>query len=148
LMLVSDISEATEEQLTAMMSRARLCQLVAERLDVPPDTAFTVGLLASVVDLVAEPVEDLMTRLPVTAEIIDALRDGRGRLGEVLAMVRAYEDSDLTALAAGPVSSADMARAYLSAIGWSTTTVNGVLGGRAARRLPPPSALKRPIPEG
>lgn len=144
LMLVSDISEATEEQLTTMMSRARLCQLVAERLDVPPDTAFTVGLLASVADLVAEPMAELMTRLPVTPEIIAALQEGKGRLGEILAMVRAYEASDLTTLHDAAVSSADMAKAYLSAIGWSTTNVNGVLGGRAARRLPPPSAFKRP----
>jgi c-di-GMP-related signal transduction protein len=134
LMLVSDISEATEEQLSTMMSRARLCQMIAERLEVPTDAAFTVGLLAGVAELVAEPMGELLVRLPVSTEITDALLHGRGRLGQVLSMVRAYEQSDLPALKTGPVSSAEMARAYLSALGWSQRTMAGAMS--VPRRRP------------
>lgn len=142
LMLVSDISEATEEQLSTMMSRAKLCQTVADRLGAASDAAFTVGLLAGVGELVAESMSELVTRLPVSAEIVEALVEGKGRLGEVLAMVKAYEKSDLPALEGGPLSSADMARSYLSALGWSQRTIGGVLGGQAKRRLPE-EALRR-----
>jgi len=142
LMLVSDISEATEEQLSTMMSRAKLCQTIADRLNVPSDAAFTVGLLSGVGELVAEPMAELVSRMPVTAEIVEALVHGKGRLGEVLAMVQAYEKSDLSALREAPVSSAELARAYLSALGWSQRTVGGVLGGKAANRLPA-EALRR-----
>lgn len=143
LMLVSDISEASDEQLTIMMSRAKLCQTVAERLDLPPDVAFTVGLLAGVAELIDEPVSTLVTRLPVTEEIVEALVDGRGRFGQVLSMVRAYERADMAVLGGAPVSSADLARAYLAAVGWSQKTVGGVMGGGASRRLPPAWAVKR-----
>lgn len=129
LMLVSDVAEsATEDQLSTTMARARLCQTVAERLGLQGDAAFTVGLLAGVAELISEPVAELVNRLPLTVEVADALVDGHGRLGQVLSIVRAYEVADEHALAAAPVSSADLAKAYLAAVGWSMRTIEGALG--------------------
>ncbi|GAA3262335.1 EAL and HDOD domain-containing protein [Dactylosporangium siamense] len=129
LMLVSDVAEsATEDQLSTTMARARLCQTVAERLGLQGEAAFTVGLLAGVAELISEPVAELVNRLPLTVEVADALVDGHGRLGQVLSIVRAYEVADEHALASAPVSSADLAKAYLSAVGWSMRTIEGALG--------------------
>lgn len=129
LMLVSDVAEsATEDQLSTTMARARLCQTVAERLGLHGDAAFTVGLLAGVAELISEPVAELVNRLPLTVEVADALVDGHGRLGQVLSIVRAYEVADEHALANAPVSSAELAKAYLAAVGWSMRTIEGALG--------------------
>lgn len=144
LMLVSDIAEsATDDQLATTMARARLCQTVAERLDVSPDEAFTVGLLSGVAELIGEPLDDLVGRLPLAEDVSEALTSGRGRLGQVLGMVKAYEATDMRTLEQAPVTSAELAKAYLAAIGWSTRTVEGVIGSNAPRRLPPASAIKR-----
>jgi len=132
LMLVSDIADASEEQLSAAMTRARLCQTLAERLDLSGEAAFTVGLLAGVAELISEPVSDLAERLPLTDEVSEALVHHRGPLGEVLAMVQAYESSDVAALQGSPVSSTELAYAYLAAVGWSMRTVSGVMGAAAA----------------
>jgi c-di-GMP-related signal transduction protein len=132
LMLVSDVAEsATEEQLGSTMARARLCQTVAERLGLSGEAAFTVGLLAGVAELIAEPIAEIASRLPLTVEIVEALVDGHGRLGQVLNTVRAYEMADEQALAASPVSSSELAKAYLSAVGWSMKTIEGALGTSA-----------------
>ncbi|MEV0135025.1 HDOD domain-containing protein [Dactylosporangium sp. NPDC050688] len=129
LMLVSDVAEsATEDQLSTTMARARLCQTVAERLGLQGDAAFTVGLLAGVAELISEPVAELVNHLPLTVEVADALVDGHGRLGQVLSIVRAYEVADEHALANAPVSSAELAKAYLAAVGWSMRTIEGALG--------------------
>lgn len=137
LMLVSDIAEAaSEEQLSATMMRARLCQTVAERMGVPGEPAFTVGLLAGVADLLSEPIEELVTRLPLASEVSVALIEGRGRLGQVLSIVRAYEATDMDALRGAPISSAELAKAYLAAVGWSMRTVETALGGGGPRRPP------------
>jgi EAL and modified HD-GYP domain-containing signal transduction protein len=133
LMLVSDVAEsASEEQLSSTMARARLCQTVAERLGLSGEAAFTVGLLAGVAELIAEPIAEIASRLPLTVEVVEALVDGHGRLGQVLAVVRAYELADEQALAASPVSSSELAKAYLSAVGWSMKTIEGALGSGAA----------------
>jgi EAL and modified HD-GYP domain-containing signal transduction protein len=146
LMLLSDIAEsATDDQLATTMTRARLCQTVAERLDTSADAAFTVGLLAGIADLISEPVSDLVRRLPLAEEIVDALVHGSGRLGQVLSMVRAYESSETHALQSDLVPPAELAKAYLAAVGWSVRTVDGVIGSgsHTRRRLPPASELAR-----
>jgi EAL and modified HD-GYP domain-containing signal transduction protein len=126
LLMASDVAEASPEQLAGTLTRARLCQLVARHAGAPTDAAFTVGLLSGVADLVAEPIEDLVPRLPVTPDISAALTGGTGRLGAVLELVRAYENSDLPALAGSPMSAPDLARAYLSAVGWSESALDGL----------------------
>ncbi|GIJ69848.1 histidine kinase [Virgisporangium ochraceum] len=127
LLMASDVAEASPEQLAGTLTRARLCQLVARHAGAPIDAAFTVGLLSGVADLVAEPIEELVPRLPVTPEIAAALTGGSGRLGAVLALVRAYERSDLPALAVSPMSASELARAYLSAVGWSEAALAGIM---------------------
>jgi c-di-GMP-related signal transduction protein len=126
LLMASDVAEASPEQLAGTLTRARLCQLVARHAGAPTDAAFTVGLLSGVADLVAEPIEELVPRLPVTPEIAAALTGGSGRLGAVLELVRAYESSDLPALAVSPMSAPELARAYLSAVGWSESALAGI----------------------
>jgi c-di-GMP-related signal transduction protein len=145
LMLVSDIAEsATEDQLATTMARARLCQTVADRLDLPGDAAFTVGLLAGIAELISEPIVEVVQHLPLTGEVTDALVRGTGRLGQVLSMVRAYESTDVNALHGALVSSAELAKAYLAAVGWSVRTVDGVLGGgNSPRRVPPGVTIRR-----
>jgi c-di-GMP-related signal transduction protein len=126
LLMASDVAATSPEHLTGTLTRARLCQLIAGHAGAPADAAFTVGLLSGVADLLAEPIEELAPRLPVTPEISTALVDGSGRLGQVLALARAYERSDLSALSAAPMSAAELARAYLSAVGWSEGAIAGL----------------------
>ncbi|GAA0910963.1 cyclic di-GMP phosphodiesterase [Virgisporangium ochraceum] len=105
LMVVSDVSEATEDQLAAVLIRARLCQTVAEHLDLPPESGFTVGLLSGVADLIDQSIAEVAHHLPLTADVAAALIRGEGRLGEVLATVHSYERVDLGALGQAPVDS-------------------------------------------
>jgi EAL and modified HD-GYP domain-containing signal transduction protein len=126
LMVVSDVSEATEDQLAAVLIRARLCQTVADHLDLPPESGFTVGLLSGVAELIGQPIAEVAHHLPLTADVAAALIRGHGRLGEVLATVHSYEQVDLGALGQAPVDSGELAQAYLSALGWSTQTLTSL----------------------
>jgi c-di-GMP-related signal transduction protein len=137
LMLVSDIAEATDDHLSTAMARARLCQTIAIQVDASPDAAFIAGLLWGISDVLGVPVAELVSRLPLAEEVTDALVDGVGPLGEVLAIVRAYEGADDEALVHTKVSPADLATAYLSAVGWSVRTVQGLLGTATPRVTPP-----------
>jgi c-di-GMP-related signal transduction protein len=133
LMIVADVAEASDDQLATTMTRARLCENIAERLGLPGEAAFTVGLLAGVADLLDAPATELVDRLPLAPEVSAALVSGTGPLGEVLNMVRAYEACDDDTLVNAPVSSAELAHEYLAALGWSVRTVDGVLGGGTRR---------------
>ena len=129
LMLLSDLSEAAEDQLATVLTRARLCQTVAQQVRLPGDAAFSVGLLSGVADLVGRPVADLAGELPLSADVTAALAEGTGPLGDLLTAVRRYEQGEPSALA-GLLDPEAAVRAYLAAVGWGTDAMgaSGALG--------------------
>ena len=118
LMLLSDLDEGNPEPLAAAVTRARMCQNLAQRMDLPPHSAFTVGLISAVAELIGQSPADLAPRLSLTQDVSDALILGEGPLGDLSAW------STRTRRATFPCSSprrcrADAAKAYLDAVAWS-----------------------------
>ncbi len=130
LMLTSDLAEASEEQLAVAMTRASACRTVAQQLGLPGDAAFTVGLLSGIAQLTAQTPAALAAALPLATDVARALSGEQGRLGEVLRVVRDYEDGNPARLA-NLLGSIDAVRAYLGAVEWSTEMVRGVAPARA-----------------
>jgi EAL and modified HD-GYP domain-containing signal transduction protein len=118
-MLVSDLDDPGTHQLSAAITRARMCQNIAARMDLPPEAAFTVGLISAVAELLGQPAADLAVRLSLSHEVTEALIAGIGPLGELLSLVGAYEASDLPMLLAAPLPVEDTARAYLDAVAYT-----------------------------
>jgi c-di-GMP-related signal transduction protein len=140
LMAVSDLGGGEEQHLVPVLSRARMCQLIAERMSLDPASAFTLGMLTGVGELLSTPLPELSAQLPLTAEVADALV-GEGQLGIVLAAVQAYEngggepphaDGDAAAGESdsheADVDGAELAVAYLAGLDWAIRTYHTVLG--------------------
>jgi EAL and modified HD-GYP domain-containing signal transduction protein len=128
LMLMTDVAQASENQLNGVMARARMCQTVTDRMGLPGDAGFLVGLLAGVSDLIGLTPGELANRLPLTEAVRAALLSGSGGLGAALAIVRGYESQDGEALSGSPVDAGELARHYLDAVTWSNRTVDAVVG--------------------
>jgi c-di-GMP-related signal transduction protein len=115
LMMVADLADGDESVLTDAVVRARMCQTVAERLGCAPGpTAFTVGLLSAIGDLLGGPVGILTDQLPLTADVADAVVRGQGDLGAVLREVRAYQRGD----------GGDLHEDLLSALSWTNASLS------------------------
>jgi EAL and modified HD-GYP domain-containing signal transduction protein len=132
LMALADLSDADDAYLAGAVGRARMCQLVAELLGGPGAPAFTAGLLLGVADLLGVSVDALVEKLPLAADLVEALVDGEGELGRVLEAVRAYELLERPP-GGWPVPMVTLSHAYLAATGWSTRAVEGVLGQHQRR---------------
>ena len=115
LMLVSDLDDPGSQQLSGAVTRARMCQNIAERMDMPAEPAFTVGLVSAVAELLGQPAAELAMRLSLSHEVTAALVAGTGPLGELFA-VSAYEASDIEALIDAPLDDDEAAVSYLDAI--------------------------------
>jgi len=126
LMVIDDVAGATEEQMVATLTRARLSEMVADTVGAAPDTAFMAGLITGVADLLGQTHAAMAGQLPLSADLTAALVHGTGPLGEVLRTVNAYELGELTDIA----GDRPMAGRYLDAIRWSSRTV------RATRLTP------------
>jgi EAL and modified HD-GYP domain-containing signal transduction protein len=124
VMLIGDVTGTTDEaRLATTVAHARMCQEVAEQGGVAGPAAFTAGLLRGIADLLGTPVRDLLSGLPVSAELTAALVNGDGRLGQVLQAVAAYERADLAAALGVGLAPEAFSQAYLSATGWSMRTL-------------------------
>jgi EAL and modified HD-GYP domain-containing signal transduction protein len=126
-MALADVADADEAYLVNTVSRARMCQVVAEQLGGAGDSAFTAGLLLGVAELLGTPIDALVEKLPLAPELTNALTQGAGELGRVLGAVRAYERLE-PPVGGWPVPMVQLSHAYLAAAGWSTQALEGVLG--------------------
>jgi EAL and modified HD-GYP domain-containing signal transduction protein len=114
-MVIDDLAEATEEQMIAVLARARFCENAARVLGVPPDPAFMAGVVSGVAGLLGMTRRAMAAQLPLSAEMSAALVRGAGPLGRVLQIVDAYDD--------GVLVDADLAVHYMDAVRWSTRAV-------------------------
>jgi EAL and modified HD-GYP domain-containing signal transduction protein len=123
LMVIDDVAEATEDQMIAALTRARLSENVAPMLGAPADAAFMAGLISGVADLLGLPHAAMAEQLPLSTELRAALADGAGPLGRVLQVVDAYEGGNLRDVAR--IGDTDrLVGSYLDAMRWSARTVH------------------------
>lgn len=117
LMMVADLADGDEAQLTDAVVRARMCQTVAERRGESGPAAFTVGLLSAIGDLLGRPASELTDQLPLTEDVAEAIVHARGRLGAVLTEVRTYQRDAPVAVVP------DLAEDMLAALRWTNASL-------------------------
>ncbi|HET8805738.1 MAG TPA: HDOD domain-containing protein [Gaiellales bacterium] len=117
LMTLAGIEDQPGELIRTAMTRAKMCELVAQALDRPDaDAHFTVGLFSVVDAFMDTSMRDVVSELPLSAEVSDALLERSGHLGEVLDWVLAYERGDFGCLTPSPRADAVLRDAYVVAL--------------------------------
>jgi EAL and modified HD-GYP domain-containing signal transduction protein len=95
VMLVTSIGSASpiaSETVVQALVRARFCELLSLRGgDGDASARFLVGLLSRLDTLLGEPIARVVTRMPVTDHVRDALLLGIGPHAQILALADAYE---------------------------------------------------------
>lgn len=85
-------------------TRGKLMELIAQGLHTPErelaDRAFMAGILSLVNALLGMPMQDIVGNMPLDQDIKDALLERSGRLGAMLVLVEALEESDLAGIEA------------------------------------------------
>jgi c-di-GMP-related signal transduction protein len=128
LMVIDEVASTSEDRLTAAIAHGRMCHRVAALTGASPEAGFTAGLLTGVAELLGMPAADLVTRLPVNADITEAIVNGTGPLGHVLHIVDRYESGDLIDDAIDP-DPARLASTYLDVMRWSNHAVQATHSG-------------------
>ncbi|MDP2139202.1 MAG: HDOD domain-containing protein [Gammaproteobacteria bacterium] len=126
LLSLSSMSDKPHALSLHTMSRARMCQLVAECFTSPSqsDAYFTTGLLSNLDAFFDMELSQIVTTMPLSQEVVDGLLAGKGNLGLILSSVIANEqarwpDIDWLALKHLNVSENDIEKAYLASLQWA-----------------------------
>ena len=95
MLAMSSLDDRPSEILRTTMVRAKMCELIAEKINMKNlESFFTVGMFSALDLLLQRPLPELLKPLPLSNDIIDALLKREGILGKVLSCVLAYEVSD------------------------------------------------------
>ncbi|MCP1726883.1 EAL and modified HD-GYP domain-containing signal transduction protein [Natronospira proteinivora] len=116
---LSQASEKPEELINQLLVRAKMCELIAE--EIAPDysdVAFIAGLFSGLDALLNCTMEEALEKLPLAAEIRQALLEREGPVGEFLGAVLAYENADSIGLNASLVTPDRLRERYLAALQW------------------------------
>ena len=122
VVVLAGTSDAPHELLVTGLVRARMCQLLSgARDEQTADRYFTVGLFSVVDALVDAPMDEVLATLPFSEEVMQALQQRDGELGEVLEAVLAYERGAFEDVAVHAPAPAGMTyeAAYREAVGWA-----------------------------
>jgi EAL and modified HD-GYP domain-containing signal transduction protein len=104
------------ELMITTLVRAKMCETLAPKLRIAPDSAFTVGLFSTLDAFTDQPMEEVLGQLPLADDINLALTIQQGPLGDLLQRVIAYEKGQWEDVAASNLDPAAQRDAYLQAI--------------------------------
>ena len=124
MVALASARDVPNELLVTALVRARMCQLLSGNPDgAAGDSYFTVGLF-SVADALADaPMDLLIEQLPFREDLSDALLHRRGRLGQLLDGVIAYQTGEFAAARECLVCHANVEQIYRDAISWADRSI-------------------------
>ncbi len=119
LLLMTDRGTTSEEALGNSLLRARMCEIVARRLDPQrADEAFTAGILSTLDLLLGIPLAIAIEGLPIHPDLRSAVVGHEGTVGAILADVCGMQMGDIAPEGGGRVGEDLLQEAYKSALAW------------------------------
>lgn len=123
--MLANNGPASRIMLPQALTRAQMCEQLANvSQGIEPKTAFMMGLMSMMDKLMGMELAELLEQLPLSDEIKEAILDKQGRLGKLLALVEAYENSQLDGKSIKTVTTLN--KAWLRSQQWSQLVLSQV----------------------
>lgn len=120
LMLMSNIDDKPHDLLVIAIIRARMCEELGLNIDKKmKDTFFTAGLFSVIDALMDSSMEDIVSQLPLSSELKEALLEQKGVIGEALKCCIAFERADWKNVQFSGLEQSAIQKAYFDAVIWS-----------------------------
>lgn len=120
LMLLTGIDDKPEELVTTSLIRARMCELLAERVGgLAPGTAMLVGMFSTLDAMLDRPMDELLADIAVGQEVRVALLGHGGPYARLLERTLAYEKGAWEDIDFDDETQTAMISIYLRALEWA-----------------------------
>jgi EAL and modified HD-GYP domain-containing signal transduction protein len=128
LMALAEAQDKPRELVVTGLVRARMCELLAGAcLHRDLEGAFTTGLFSVVDALMDRSMVELLSTLPLSSEIIQALLNYEGQKGRILRAAVAYERGNFGELGDLPPTRTPLSDLYTQSVTWATEASGGLL---------------------
>lgn len=127
MIALSKMDDRPSEMVHMAMTRARMCELLAEGAGIKQtESYFAAGMFSALDMLMEQPLESLLSQLPLSEEINQALKQNKGQIGQAVQCAKAAEIDQPSSLQFAALPLPEINRIYLQAIEW-TNEAYGVL---------------------
>lgn len=127
LIIMSRIEDKTIDLFKTGLIRARMCSLLAGKIQPgAEDRFFTAGLLSIIDALMDLPMQEVMEQLSLSDELQNALVHHQGELGEALANVIDYVSGKANTVKSTRYNMDDLTEIYLKALQWADATAREI----------------------
>lgn len=119
IIMLTDIDDKPSELIALCLQRAKTMQLLATDYKLSPDSCFTIGLLSSIDAILDQPMETILTELPLSTEITEALLTSSGQAGSMLGAIKAFERGEWEFVVKSAFNAKKISECYLQSIVWT-----------------------------
>jgi EAL and modified HD-GYP domain-containing signal transduction protein len=117
LILFSRLEDKPPDLIITGLVRARMCEHIAQALKVAQtDRCFLAGLFSVLDAILDQPLDTVLSGLPLTPDIKDALLEQKGRFGHILRCVMAYERQEWKDTNCGHLDHESLRKTYVEAM--------------------------------
>jgi EAL and modified HD-GYP domain-containing signal transduction protein len=122
-----DLEDKAPELFVVMLTRAKFCQLIAQKTGLEnPSSQFTIGLLSAIDVLMDAPMDQLIEPLPLTEEVKSAVLNFEGEGGDILRTAIGMEQGMLNDIVFDRLGMEQLNGAYLEALQWADEVYSGI----------------------
>jgi EAL and modified HD-GYP domain-containing signal transduction protein len=124
LIALANLDDRPSEMVHLAMTRAKMCEILAEKANLPSlESFFKFGVFYALDILMERELTELISPLPLDQEIIDALLKHTGDYGEALKCTLAYEVSESDDAHFKGLTQNDVFVANVEAVSWANMVV-------------------------
>ena len=121
MLALSTIDDRPIEITKIAMTRAKMCELLAEQAGLDSkESYFTVGIFSALDILMDVPLNKAVDSLPLSDAVRSALLKREGRMGEALCCTLAYEQSNWSNVSFHGLSTKQVIESYIQAVEWAS----------------------------
>ena len=122
LLTLVSMKEKPHELILTAIVRGKMCEFLGVALQQDAESSFfTVGLFSLLDTMFDGNMADIVSTLPLSSEVCEALLAREGVMGEALNCVLAYERGEWESVWCRDLDQSKIQEAYLQAIQWSST---------------------------
>jgi len=127
MLMLSSMKDVPQELLITSLMRAKFCELLAELSgqSVEKDSFFLVGLFSTLGAFFRISLADVVSEMPLSDEIVNALVNKKGSMGDVLKVLDSIEhfNSTLTSLKYDGLELKEITHSFMSANAWAQQVI-------------------------
>ena len=129
MLMLSSMDDVPQELLTTSLMRAKFCELLAENSGCvsDKDSFFLVGLFSNLGAFFKTPIEQVVMEMPLAEDLVEALVDREGAMGEALNVLESIErvSTTIESLKYDGLSINQVGKSFMAANAWAQQVIAG-----------------------